>query len=166
VFGVIIIIMKIFLGSDHAGLGHKEKIKAFLAELGHEVVDKGAFEYNEEDDYPDFIIPVAREVSQNPNEVRGIVFGGSGQGEAMTANKFSHVRATVFYGEAKYIIPGEQETIISISRQDNDSNILSIGCRFVTEEQAKDAVAEWLKTAFKNTEKYIRRNTKMDRIHE
>lgn len=158
--------MKIYVGSDHAGLGHKEKIKSFLEELGHEVEDKGPFEYNENDDYPDFIIPVAREVSQRPNEVRGIVFGGSGQGEAMTANKFSHVRAAVYYGDAHYIITGEQESIISISRQDNDSNILSIGCRFVTEDEAKNAVSEWLKTAFKNTEKYIRRNTKMDHIHD
>ena len=62
--------MKIFVGSDHAGFGLKEKLIAFLKELGHEVEDKGPFEYKEEDDYPDFIIPVAREVSMRPNEVR------------------------------------------------------------------------------------------------
>jgi ribose 5-phosphate isomerase B len=158
--------MKIYLGSDHAGFGLKEKLIPFLKEIGHEVEDKGAHEYNEDDDYPDFIIPVAREVSMRPNEVRGIIFGGSGQGEAMAANKFRHVRATVFYGQASCVVEDTHESIIKISRMDNDANILSIGARFVTEEEMKTAVHEWLETPFKNTERYIRRIQKMDRIHE
>ncbi len=80
--------MKIFVGSDHAGFGLKETLLVYLKEMGYEVEDKGAFEYNEADDFPDFVIPVAREVSLHPNEVKGIVFGGSGQGEAMVANRF------------------------------------------------------------------------------
>ncbi|MFZ2484633.1 MAG: RpiB/LacA/LacB family sugar-phosphate isomerase [Minisyncoccia bacterium] len=159
--------MKIFVGSDHAGFGLKEKLISFLTELGHEVVDKGAFDYNEEDDYPDFIIPVAREVSMHPNEVRGIVLGGSGQGEGMAANKFRNVRATVYYGQGKCVVEAEEsESIIKISRADNDANILSLGARFITEEEMKEVVKEWLETAFKDTEKYKRRITKMERIHE
>src|SRR3989338_8229971 len=158
--------MKIFVGSDHAGFGLKEKLLSYLKELGHEVEDKGAFEYNEEDDYPDFIIPVAREGSMHPHEVRGIVFGGSGQGEGMAANKFANVRATVYYGPGQCIVEEEHESIIKISRGDNNANLLSIGARFVTDEEMKEAVKEWLETPFKNTEKYNRRITKMSRIHE
>lgn len=162
--------MKIFVGSDHAGFGFKEVLIPYLRELGHEVEDKGAFEYNEGDDYPDFIIPVAREVSMRPNDVRGIVLGGSGQGEAMAANKFNNVRATVYYGQGQCVVEGLdeeiQESIIKISRADNNANVLSLGARFITEEEMKRAVADWLETPFKNTEKYKRRITKMDRIHE
>ena len=158
--------MKIFVGSDHAGFGLKEKLIAFLKELGHEVEDKGPFEYNEEDDYPDFIIPVAHEVSMRPNEGRGVVLGGSGQGEGMAANKFRNVRATVYYGQGQCVVPEEHESIIKISRADNDANILSLGARFITEEEMKESVKEWLSTPFKDTEKYKRRIAKMDRIHE
>lgn len=157
---------KIFVGSDHAGFGLKEKLIPFLSELGYEVTDKGTFEYNEEDDYPDFIIPVAHEVSLHPNEVRGIVLGGSGQGEGMAANKFNNVRATVYYGQGRCIVPEEQESIIKISRADNDANVLALGARFITEEEMKEAVKEWLDMPFKCSEKYQRRITKMNRIHE
>lgn len=158
--------MKIFVGSDHAGFGLKEKLIPYLKELGYEVEDKGASEYKENDDYPDYIIPVAREVSMRPNDSRGIVLGGSGQGEGMAANKFRGVRATVFYGERDCIVTEEHESIIKISRADNNANLLSIGARFVTEEEMKVAVKEWLDTAFKNEEKYLRRIQKMERIHE
>lgn len=158
--------MKVFVGSDHAGFGLKEKLIPYLKELGHEVEDKGSFEYNEEDDYPDFIIPVAREVSMHPNEVRGIVLGGSGQGEGMAANKFRNVRATVYYGQGQCVVPEEHESIIRISRADNNANILSLGARFITEEEMKEVVKEWLITPFKDTEKYKRRIAKMERIHE
>ena len=158
--------MKIFVGSDHAGFGLKEKLKLYLLELGHEVEDKGAFEYKEDDDFPDFIVPVAREVSMRPHDVRGIVFGGSGQGEGMAANKFRNVRATVFYGERDCIVTEEHESIIKISRADNDANLLSIGVRFVSEEETKQAVKEWLDTPFKKEEKYQRRILKMEKIHE
>lgn len=158
--------MKILIGSDHAGFGLKEKLIPYLKELGYEVEDKGAYEYNEEDDYPDFIIPVAREVSKHPNEIRGIILGGSGQGEGMAANKFSDVRATVYYGQGQCVVEEEHESIIKISRADNNANILSLGARFITEAEMKEVVKEWLDTPFKDTEKYQRRITKMARIHE
>ncbi len=145
--------MKIFLGADHAGFQLKEKIKVSLRALGHEVADQGAFELNLADDYPDFIEIVAKQVASDP-ESRGIIFGGSGQGEAMCANRFKHVRATVYYG-------GLNE-IVKLSRAHNNANILSIGARFVSEEEAERAIKIWLETSFSGDDRHIRRNTKLD----
>jgi ribose 5-phosphate isomerase B len=158
--------MKILVASDHAGFGLKEKLKIYLAELGHEVRDMGAFEYNEDDDYPDFIIPLAREVSKRPNELKGIIFGGSGQGEAMSANKFSGVRAAVYYGARQSIVQDDNTSIIRVSREHNDANILSLGARFITEEEMKQAVKEWLDVPFVPIARHQRRLEKMSRIHE
>jgi len=92
--------MKIYIATDHAGFELKEKLVSFLRELGNEVVDKGAHTFDENDDYPDFIAEVAKEVSAaNSSDVRGIMLGGSGQGEAIVANKFPHIRAVVFNGQ-------------------------------------------------------------------
>lgn len=157
---------KILVGSDHAGFGLKEKLVPYLQELGYKVEDKGPFEYNEEDDYPDFIIPVAREVSRHPNELRGIILGASGQGEAMTANKFGSVRAAVYYGEAQCVVAEENESIIKLSREHNNANILSLGARFITEEEMKSAVKEWLETLFVDDDRHKRRIEKMNHIHE
>ena len=84
----------------------------------------------------------------------------------MAANKFSDVRATVYYGQGQCVVEEEHESIIKISRADNNANILSLGARFITEAEMKEAVKEWLDTPFKGTEKYQRRITKMARIHE
>ena len=158
--------MKIYVGADHRGYGHKEKLIPYLRDLGHEVDDKGAFDYIEGDDYPDFVIPVAREVSQRPNEVKGIVLGASGQGEAMAANKFSDVRAAVYYGDGKCVVPEDNVSIIKLTRTDNNSNILSLGARFITEEEMFEAVKEWLDTNFSGHERFKRRIAKMDKIHD
>ncbi len=157
--------MIIFVGSDHAGFGLKESLIVFLQGMGYEVEDKGAHEYTETDDFPDFVIPVAREVSMHPNEVKGIILGGSGQGEAMCANRFKHVRATVFYGNAASVA-GTDVSIIKLGREHNNSNILSLGARFITEEQMKEGVREWLEAPFSEAERHVRRITKMDNIHE
>ncbi len=158
--------MKIFVASDHAGFGLKQKLVPFLQSLGHEVVDKGSYEYNEEDDFPDFISQVAREVAMNPSNVRGVVMGGSGQGEAMLANRFKNVRATVFYGGGKSLVE-DNDSIIKLSRDHNDANILSIGARFVTEDEAMKAVREWLEIPFSKDERHTRRIAKFDRVvHE
>lgn len=132
--------MKIYIGSDHAGYELKETLKKFIVELGHEIEGKGDFKYDEDDDYPDFIFPVARAVASDPEHSRGVVIGGSGQGEAMVANRVKGVRAVVYYG-------GPEE-IIKLSREHNDANILSLGARFISEEEAKKAVELWLKTPF------------------
>ena len=118
--------MKIHLATDHAGLELKEKVKLYLSDLNYEVIDHGAYEYDALDDYPDFIFPCANAVSNDP-ESKGIILGGSGQGEAMAANRVKGVRAAVFYN-------GPDE-IIKLSRQHNNANILSLGARFMSEEE-------------------------------
>jgi len=152
--------MKIFLGADHAGFELKEKIKVFLRELGHEVADQGAFKLDPNDDYPDFIEIVAKMVASDP-EGCGIIFGGSGQGEAACANRFKHVRATVFYGLPRGESRGGFD-IIKLSREHNNANILSIGARFVDEMEAKTAIKLWLETAFSGEDRHIRRIAKLD----
>ena len=129
----------IYLGADHAGFQLKEEIKKYLADLGHEVEDMGAHELKEDDDYPDYILPVAQKVAADPNS-KGIIFGGSGQGEDMVADKVSGVRSAVYYG-------GPLD-IVKLSRQHNDANVLSLGARILDREQAQEAVKLWLETEF------------------
>ncbi len=155
--------MKIFIGTDHAGYVLKEKLVTSLKGAGHEVVDKGAFDYNEHDDYPDFIVPVAAEVSKNPDKVRGIIMGATGQGEAIAANKFPHVRAVVYYGKADCVVDDEADIIVR-SREHNNSNVLSLGARFLTEETMMTAVDAWLKTPYSGSERHVRRLAKIDSI--
>ena len=88
--------MKIYLASDHAGFELKQFLVTHLKDLGHELEDCGAYEMDPLDDYPDFIIPAAKKVSKTPNS-KGIIMGGSGQGEAIAANRIKGVRAVVFY---------------------------------------------------------------------
>ncbi|MBI3888677.1 RpiB/LacA/LacB family sugar-phosphate isomerase [Candidatus Nomurabacteria bacterium] len=155
--------MKIYIGTDHAGYVLKEKLVSCLKADGYEVVDMGAFEYNEGDDYPDFVIPVARAVSKDPDGSKGIILGGTGEGEAIAANKFPHVRAIVDYGKACPIVDDEAD-IITRSRQHNNANILSLGARYFTEEDMMEAVKNWLNTAFSGDERHIRRLAKIDAI--
>jgi len=145
--------MKIHLGSDHAGFELKEKLKVFLRELGHQVSDEGAYSLNEGDDYPDVVKLVAKLV-QADDEARGIVLGGSGQGEAVCANRLKKIRAALYYG-------GPLE-IVKLSREHNNSNILSLGARFISEEEARAAVKMWLDTPFSGEDRHIRRIFKID----
>ena len=147
--------MKIYIGTDHAGFELKEKLVVFLRELGHEVEDFGAHTYSENDDYPDFIRPVALAVAGEP-EARGIILGGSGQGEAMCANRVSGVRAAVYYG-------GPVDIVV-LSREHNDANILSLGARFIADDVAKEIVRVWLETPFGNEERHAKRITKIDNL--
>src|ERR1041385_3755296 len=128
--------MKISLGTDHAGFRYKEKVKALLTELGHEVTDFGT--WNEEPvDYPLFIRPAAEAVAKGQCE-RGIVFGGSGNGEAMAANKVRGVRCALCWNEES----------ARLSRQHNDASVLSMGERVIPEETALAIVRVWLTTDF------------------
>ena len=144
--------MRIHLATDHAGLELKEKIKLYLSDLNYEVIDHGAYEYDALDDYPDFIFPCANAVS-NDLESKGIILGGSGQGEAMAANRVKGVRAAVFYN-------GPDE-IIKLSRQHNNANILSLGARFMSEEEMYKIIEVWLSTDFESG-RHQRRIEKLD----
>ena len=129
--------MKIYIGTDHAGFALKEELEIFLEDFGCEVEDKGAFEFNEADDYPDFIFPVVKAVAEDivsDFDSRGIVIGGSGQGEAIVANKVKGIRAAVVYDEYS----------AKMSREHNDANIISLGNRTVSISKAKELVKLWL----------------------
>lgn len=130
----------IYLAADHAGFELKEEIKEYLIVQGMQVKDLGAFEFNPDDDYPDFVRPAAEAVAQDPERSRGIVLGASGQGEAMAANKIRGVRAAVYYGGSL--------DIVKLSREHNNANMLALGSRFLTKEQAMEAVDLWLATPF------------------
>ena len=144
--------MTIHIATDHAGLELKEKVKSYLSKLDYEVVDHGAYEYDALDDYPDFIFPCAEAVSNDLNS-KGIILGGSGQGEAMAANRVKGVRAAVFYN-------GPDE-IIKLSRQHNDANILSLGARFMSDQEMYKIIELWLSTDFESG-RHKRRIEKLD----
>jgi len=144
--------MKIILATDHAGFDLKNHVKDYLEKEKYLVEDFGAYEYDSMDDYPDFIIPAARVVG-NAENTFGIIFGGSGQGEAMAANRIRGVRAIVYYDGPK--------KIIKLSRKHNDANIISLGARFVSKEKAIDVIELWLKTPFEG-ERHLQRIKKLD----
>ncbi len=156
--------MKIYIGTDHAGYVLKEKLISFLKAQGHEVIDKGAYTYDETDDYPDFVAPVARAVSEDVHDsskVRGIILGGTGQGEAVVANRFPHVRAIVYYGKVTPVVEDESG-ILARSRSHNDANVLSLGARYFTEEDMMEIVNFWLGAKYSGEERHIRRLKKID----
>lgn len=145
--------MKILMASDHAGFELKKELFSYLIKLGYEVEDRGAFQHNSEDDYPDFIIPVAEEVSRDEN-LMAIILGGSGQGEAIVANRLKNVRAVVYYAH--------DLKAIKLAREHNNSNILSLGAKFLTVEEAKEAVCFWLETEFSGEPRHLRRLQKIN----
>ena len=145
--------MKIYIGSDHAGFEMKRELISFL-KSAHEVYDCGPFEYNHDDDYPDFISTVADHISSDP-DARGIVIGFSGQGEAIVANRFPNVRCAVFYGGPKHIV--------TLSREHNDANMLSLGSNFLTTQEAKQVLELWLNTEFSGEKRHMRRIMKLEK---
>ena len=128
--------MRIAIASDHAGYEYKEAIKVFLAERGHEPVDFGT-DSDESCDYPLFIRPAAEAVASGECE-RGIVLGGSGNGEAMVANRVAGVRCALCWSHES----------AEMGRRHNNANVISIGQRMVTLETALDIVGTWLETPF------------------
>ena len=148
--------MNIYLAGDHAGFALKEEIKRYLAGRGFPVQDFGPVSLNPGDDYPDFVIPLARKVAAEKDS-RGITVAGSGQGEAIAANKVKGIRAAVYYG-------GPLD-IVRLSRQDNDANVLCLGARFITQEEAIDTVILWLETDFEGG-RHERRIKKIGQIEQ
>ena len=131
--------MKIYIAADHAGFNLKSYLKKQLLADGYDIEDCGAFDFDPLDDYPDFIIPAAEKVANQPNS-RGIIIGGSGQGEAMAANRIQGVRAAVYYD-------GPLD-IVKLSRSHNNANILSLGARFISSQKALQIVNLWLAEEF------------------
>jgi ribose 5-phosphate isomerase B len=147
----------IYLASDHAGFELKKKLKEFLGEEGYEFEDVGPFTFDKLDDYPDFIIPAAEKVAKHPDN-KGIILGGTGQGEAIAANKVKGIRAAVFYGSRK--------EIVELSREHNNANILSLGARFLTDNEAKESVKTWLEASYSNDKRHSRRISKISNYEQ
>ena len=148
--------MNIYLASDHAGFALKEEIKRYLTARGLQVKDLGPVSFDLEDDYPDYVFPLAKNVAAVSASM-GIAVGGSGQGEAIVANKVKGIRAAVYYGGSL--------DIVRLSRQHNDANVLCLGARFITQEEAIDAVTLWLETDFEGG-RHERRIKKIDQIEQ
>lgn len=166
--------MKVFLATDHTGLEVKNKVADFLKTKGYEVEDCGAYEFDKYDDYPDFISKAAAGVSKDPQNTVGVIFGGSGQGEAMIANKFKGVRCALFYTKAvpaqAVDITGKKSEdpfeILKLTRLHNGANMLSIGIRFLTEDEIIKAIMLWLETPTASEERHVRRIEKIKKIEE
>ena len=141
--------MKIAIGSDHAGFSYKEKIKQYLVALKHEVTDFGT-DSEERVDYPLFIRPVAEAVARGDAE-RGVVLGGSGNGEAMAANRIKGVRCALCWNVAS----------AQLARQHNDANIVSLGQRMISQQDALEIVRVWLETEFEGG-RHLRRIQLLD----
>lgn len=148
---------KIFLAADHWGFDLIPKLKTFLEEeLGYTTEHCGPHEHDPSDDYPDFVGKAAAAVALDPEQRRGIVFGKSGQGEAMCANRHKGVRAAVYYG-------GPEE-IIRLSREHNNANVLSLGAGFIEFEAMKKVIALWLSESFPGEDRHVRRLSKLDTL--
>ena len=146
---------RIHLATDHAGFEMKEFVREALTELGYSVIDHGAYDYDADDDFPDYVTPAAVAVSAEFDRgSRGIIFGGSGQGEAMAANRITGARAVAYY----HFNP----EIIKLSREHNDANVLSLGARFVELDEALGAVKLWLATPFSEDSRHVRRIKELD----
>jgi ribose 5-phosphate isomerase B len=163
--------MKIAITTDHAGFEALKELRAFLESLGHECVDYGPTHFDAEDDYPEFMFPAARAVANGECE-RGVIMGGSGQGEAIAANRVPGVRAALFYGpvvakvavDAEGTMSDDPYEIVKLSRQHNDANVLSLSGRFLTLDEMKTALTVWLETPFSGAERHARRIRKLDEV--
>ena len=145
--------MKIYLASDHAGFELKQFLINHLIELGFIIEDCGAYQMDPLDDYPDFITPASKKIANDAGAL-GIIIGGSGQGEAMAANRIKGIRAAVYYD-------GPID-IVKLSRLHNNANILSLGARFISNERAIDIIDIWLNESFEGG----RHQKRIDKLDE
>lgn len=163
--------MKIALAADHAGYVVLQELALYLEGLGHGVVNLGPKSLNPNDDYPDFVVLAAKSVAKGECQ-RGIVLGGSGQGEAMVANKIKGIRCAVYYGPAvaKTLVDADgrrshdPNEIVKLSRRHNDANMLSLAARFVGLDDMKRIVKLWLETDFSSEQRHQRRIDKINKL--
>lgn len=144
----------VHLACDHAGFAYKESVRVWLKSINLAVVDHGAYEFNVEDDFNEFVKDAVESMVNADVRHCAVIFGGSGQGEAMMANRVSGARAGVYYG-------GNLD-VVRLSRQHNNTNVLSLGARFLSLAEVKESIEVWLIEASWSEEKYTRRNNKLD----
>ena len=150
--------MKIYLATDHAGFPLKEEVKKYLEEKGQEVYDCGALTLEPGDDYPEYMALAAENVQKDALHAPSyaVIFGGSGQGEAIVANRYRHVRAIVYAGGAL--------ELVKLGREHNDANVLALGARFITLTEAVQAIELFLSTPFSHAERHADRIIKIDEL--
>lgn len=161
--------MKIVVSCDHTGFSLVNPIIELLTSLGHQVYNLAPQQYDADDDYPDYIYPAARMVANGQSD-RAIIVGGSGQAEAITANRLKGIRAALFYGpvaatesiDIEGSKPQDNFEIIRLSRQHNNANVLSLAARFMNEDTIKKAITIWLDEPFSNADRHFRRIKKID----
>ena len=142
--------MRLHIGSDHAGLELKTELIAHLVNSGHDVTDHGPYEYDALDDYPDFCIPAAQAVAKDPTSL-GVVIGGSGNGEQISANKVSGIRA---------VLAWSIETA-KLGKEHNNANVISVGQRQHSAQEVKDFIDTFIATPFPGDERHARRIAKI-----
>ena len=145
--------MRIHIGSDHAGLEFKNELIEHLVNNGHDVTDHGPYEFDAQDDYPDFCIPTAIAVSKDATAL-GIVLGGSGNGEQIAANKVEGIRAALVWSV---------ETA-RLAREHNNANVISVGQRQHSAQEVKEFIDTFIATPFPGDERHARRIAKIDRF--
>ncbi|HSW78456.1 MAG TPA: RpiB/LacA/LacB family sugar-phosphate isomerase [Candidatus Babeliales bacterium] len=161
--------MKIALATDHTGFEQLKDIQFYLESMGYECENFGPKTLNLTDDYPDYIFQAAQAVALGSCE-RGIILGGSGQGEAIAANRLKGIRCAVFYGpavvgriiDANGRVSSSPYEIVRLSRQHNDANMLSIAARFVSLTDMRQVITLWLDTPFSDEPRHVRRINKLD----
>jgi ribose 5-phosphate isomerase B len=163
--------MKVYFASDHAGFDAKNRLLEYVRDqLGCDVEDCGALANDPQDDYPAIIAVAARRLSEDVaagRDSRAIVAGASGQGEAIVANRFVGVRCALYYGDPgneQVDASGRRLDILTSTREHNNANALSLGLRFLTLDQAKDAVTRWLATPFPGDARHARRIAQIDHV--
>lgn len=162
--------MTIALASDHTGLEQLKELQDYLEDLGYDCQNFGPPALKPDDDYTDYIFPAAKSVANGSCE-RAVIIGGSGQGEAMAANRIKGVRCAVFYGPAvprKVVdvdgrVSHDPYEIVRLSRLHNNANALSLAARFVSLQDMKHVVKMWLETEFKDEPRHKRRIEKLDK---
>jgi len=162
--------VKVYFAADHAGFELKNMLMVYVRDdMKLDVEDCGAVINNPDDDYPAIIALAAKRLAEDVAQgfdSRAIILGGSGQGEAMVANRFKGVRCALYYGSMGEQIDakGKKLDIIRSVREHNNANALSLGARFIPEEQAKDAVKRFLELPFMREDRHIRRIMQIDEV--
>ncbi|HZP55178.1 MAG TPA: RpiB/LacA/LacB family sugar-phosphate isomerase [Candidatus Saccharimonadales bacterium] len=163
--------MNIALACDHAGFEPHKELITYLESLGYDMQDYGPQNLDPDDDYPDFILPAARAVSEGKCQY-GIILGGDGEGEAMVANKIKGIRCALVYGpavakrvvDAKGRVSHNHYEIAKLTRLHNNANMLSLAARFMSLEEMKHVIKLWLQTPFGREQRHIRRIEKIDEL--
>ena len=162
--------MKVYFASDHTGFAMKNDLSDYVHSLGYDVEDCGAKTLDTNDDYPAIILEAVKKVAHDFSEgtiSKAIIFGGSGQGEAMVANRIKGIRAAVYYGEPQRLqqdTTGHLLDILHSSREHNNANVLSLGSRFISLDEGKKVVKEWLAAPFSGEERHGRRIRQIDEL--